>query len=765
MSEKMENQPPGCRSATIGAKELSEILSMPKRSVLRQQWAYLNFPANGGVRKEFIIEALPLEVRTKIAAKSVSAKIAAGIVETDQAVAQAKDIQAVEAVKADAEQLAAEEKARLDGFFKARLEGQQKFELLPEYKKERANAKLEIVTACVRFTKEAGLGKTAGQEAFILELHQGRIELSEKTGSLIKTTELHVVTLRAWFRAEFEKGKFGLVDHFGSRRGTGTIDTDSRFQGAIVAVIEKAPHIKPGHILKVLQARYPGEVDFGERTVDRWVKRWIAEHKQEYIQMVNPDLWRSTCMAASGDADANITELNQLWEMDSTPGDLMFSDGRYSLIAVIDVKSRRMLILMAKTSRSVAIAALIRKAILAWGIPKVIKTDNGTDYKSKMIRRVLADLDVEQKFCMKFSPEQKPFIERGIGTFSHGVAVELMPNFIGHNVAERKDIDARQTFAQRLLKQGEVIDMKCEASKFQEICDSWCEATYGRSEHSSLDGKSPFQVANEWKGEIRQVPDPRVLDLLIYEDVGTREVLKKGITVDNVWYDHAILGAYVRQTVFVMRNNLDAGRILVFRLLADGGREWLCEAVNAKRAGQDPQKLALAKKIVQRQHNKERREKRKKSGKEWKNVDLAALVIEADKRAAGQVISFPRQTVEHTTPALEAFAQAAAEIADSKGLTPERIEEMNRADPVNPETEKRLAKIIDLQNRRAESGTDEFDEAQARFNQWLVLRERHFQGLTPEEERRWRGYEESDECKGFLVCHNYEKREAAHGLE
>ncbi len=81
--------------------------------------------------------------------------------------------------------------------------------------------------------------------------------------------------------------------------------------------------------------------------------------------------------------NAHVTNLNQLWEIDASPADVLTTDGRHALYLVIDIWSRRVMILVTKTPRTEATLSLIRRAILEWGVPATIKTDNGSDFTSR----------------------------------------------------------------------------------------------------------------------------------------------------------------------------------------------------------------------------------------------------------------------------------------------------------------------------------------------------------------------------------------------
>ena len=86
---------------------------------------------------------------------------------------------------------------------------------------------------------------------------------------------------------------------------------------------------------------------------------------------------------------------------------------------MIDVYSRRLRYLVSKTSKATAIVALLRHCIIDWGVPETLKIDNGKDYKSAHVTRVLDGLEVNRVYCTPFQGQEKPHIERSFHTFLH----------------------------------------------------------------------------------------------------------------------------------------------------------------------------------------------------------------------------------------------------------------------------------------------------------------------------------------------------------
>ena len=105
-----------------------------------------------------------------------------------------------------------------------------------------------------------------------------------------------------------------------------------------------------------------------------------------------------------GRADEGVDSLNALWEIDTTTADVLLSDGqRHTIRGIIDVWSRRMLLHVARTSSSTAVCTTLRRAILAWGVPNVVRCDNGKEFISNHTRTALKDLGIVQKTASALS--------------------------------------------------------------------------------------------------------------------------------------------------------------------------------------------------------------------------------------------------------------------------------------------------------------------------------------------------------------------------
>lgn len=295
----------------------------------------------------------------------------------------------------------------------------------------------------------------------------------------------------------------------------------------------------------------------------------------------------------------------------------------------------------------------MRRALLEWGLPEQIKTDNGKDYTSFHVTRVAADLGIEHELCPPFQPWHKPHVERFFKTFSHDV-VPLLPGFIGHNVAERSELESRNAFAERLFKRGAEISGSYTAEEFQSVCDRWLEGYHAR-QHEGLGGRSPNQVYGEAGWVKREVSDVRALDYLLAEapsGKGIRRVNKKGIKLDRAEYIAAELALWVGESVRVLYDPFDYGRVIVRSL--EG--EFICIAEAPEYTGISRQEVAAEATRLQRRQISEQTRELKAKARKVTTTDAAETILAA-RVEADRVTPFERRETV-TTEGLEAAASA-----------------------------------------------------------------------------------------------------------
>jgi transposase InsO family protein len=148
-----------------------------------------------------------------------------------------------------------------------------------------------------------------------------------------------------------------------------------------------------------------------------------------------------------------------------------------------------------------------------WGMPEVAKTDNGSDYVSREMALFFEEMGIVQDRSAPFAPWEKGHVERFIQTYLHSI-LELLDNFIGHNVTERKAIDSRKTFAENLYKKNAVVKVDMTVDELQQLTDAWVTGTYMMTKHSALD-MTPFERVSSYTGSVRRIENERALDMLL----------------------------------------------------------------------------------------------------------------------------------------------------------------------------------------------------------------------------------------------------------
>ena len=434
--------------------------------------------------------------------------------------------------------------------------------------------------------------------------------------------------------------------------------TEPAMRDCVEALIHgHGPHLTASHVVRVLKARY-GHAP-SPRAVQRWLRVWRADaaNARALSAVSDPDGHRSRRAPALGSMTQAVMRLNQVWELDSTPADVMCADGRHAIVGALDVWSRRGRLLVVPVSRATAICALLRRCLIDWGVPETVRTDGGRDYTSAHLARVLADLGVSHDICPPYTPEAKPFVERFLGTVTRDLFA-FLPGFTGHNVAERRKLEARKSMAARRGADGRAtFGVDLTAADLQTRCDLWCTAIYGRRAHRDP-GESPWARARSWTGETRRIADERALDPLLAAPVaggGRRTIGKCGISVGRVRYIAAAFGAHVGERVDVRLDASDPARLFVFRPTG----EFLCVAEDPERTGVDRAAVAAGARAGARAADSAARKRARGLRRDHQPGRAMEDVLDAAEREAGNIIALPRAGASHRTAALEQAARAA----------------------------------------------------------------------------------------------------------
>ncbi|SDO77208.1 Mu transposase, C-terminal [Rhodoferax sp. OV413] len=493
--------------------------------------------------------------------------------------------------------------------------------------------------------------------------------------ALPKTVEaypaLPAKTLDKWYRSWRMNGVEALLERKPRKdKGSSQLVEDEELHRVFVAALVEMHDPTARQVQRVISNHLGEERTPAITTLKRWLGEYKETNKVALLKLKNPDGWRNKYMPAFGSRSEHITTPNEEWQLDSTIADAQqrvemafnLTDGdtgeirRHALVAVIDVFTRKAKVLVSRTSSSNAVKAVTRTAMLAWGHPERVKTDNGKDYTAVDYDFALKSLSVQHLLCTPFSPDQKPFIERFLGTLLHDL-FPMVHGFVGHDVTTRKAIESGRSFAQRFGHDG--YDLHMTPEQLQGAINGWLDEYHGRR-HSEL-GCSPNEMAERHSTHVVRV-DERALDLFMMPVAGNglRTVGKRGISmplhdaVGTAWYRAPELAGVnvMGQQVYCRIDEADVGAMHVFQL--DG--TYICRAIDHSRLGINRAELAAKTRALESATVKPLVDELRKA----KRKGLVAKAVQAiyQEREAEAVDTAPNVTrlapreVQHSTPAI-----------------------------------------------------------------------------------------------------------------
>lgn len=524
------------------------------------------------------------------------------------------------------------------------------------------DARLAIVAAFDRFAAGLKLRHVSCLQIFCDKYNTGSLAIDAWVKDLVPSVSKR--SLDRW-RAAQKSGQAIGYDPAQSRKGTGVLERaeNGRVAEWMLALVAFEPHLSCEDIQTQCRYQFGDTLSVAGKTVpmppvrafQRALKSIKASNQVLLTKITNPDRYRSHMKPSGTGSFRYLNEPNALWMIDASPNDALCVDGRHSIYVCNDVATRRLVITVARTPRASAVALMIRKASLLLGVPKMIKTDNGSDFVARDTRRLFDNLKIDVDVCAAYSPEQKGHVERAIKSFQHMVGPSL-PGFIGHSVSDRKAIEERKSFASRLGEDdAKAFSVSLTAAELQRYIDQWLETVYQHRPHAGLGGQTPFAVAAASTVRPRMV-DPRAFDVLLMPvagSSGSRRVTKQGIRIEHYFYSSASL--MPAQDVFVRRDPLDLGKVFVF---SPDGAQFLCEAICPELAGVDPAAFHQARREVFAERMRAAERGVRADMSEIALEPLIAKMLEVKARDVPNVIALPKSPVEHTSPQIEAAIAA-----------------------------------------------------------------------------------------------------------
>jgi putative transposase len=452
-----------------------------------------------------------------------------------------------------------------------------------------------------------------------------------------------------------------LVRRRGRPKNSSHVSADPEKAGMIIAQLEATPEISIKIIHERLIAKLGAERAGKLRTIQWWVKNYKTQEAASLALITQPKAWKNKYMAAVGSRSEHVTHANQLWEIDSTPTDIMIGGRRYNLVVVIDVYTRRVMVLLSRTSNSRAIAELLRRAIRAWGRPYCVKMDNGKDYRSEHIQRGLTALGILVHFCTPFHPQEKPHVERANHYIQHDLMPGL-PGYVGHSVAVRKEIDERSGRSRTYDELVTALDVP----QFEEFMIKWAIAHNATHEHSALlkygFGKiTPEQMA-------QRCPSPKLIVAedalhLFLEPVGGLKTVngKYHIKHEHGLYSATELVGRAQARVRVRVSDYDAGNLFVFDADDDS---FICAAVDPEKAGISRVEHAARIRAAERAWRGDTTRNARARDEQYRPREISYDVLNhrlakvQENADSTNIVAFPKREKTTDTPAIQSLGNA-----------------------------------------------------------------------------------------------------------
>ena len=386
------------------------------------------------------------------------------------------------------------------------------------------------------------------------------------------------------------------------------------------------------------------------RTLQRFIAQLEDEEAATLAALRDPQLFKNKYKVALGDAAGGVTFAHELWEIDTTPADVLTLEGRKHILQIVDRWSRRARFLVVDSESARSVSRMIAGTMLAWGVtPRAILTDNGSGFINASVVSSLEALGIDHQTCLPGQPWRKPFVERLFGTFTRERA-EVLPGYVGHSVADA----GRERAAAKARTGRAVIEAAITPDELQAVLDGWTDGVYHLRRHSKL-GCSPMERWQSSPTPARASPTAAQLLLALSKREGVRTVGKKGVQCFGMTYWSPVCVEWMGRELVARSDEDDLGCLHLFS--PDG--DYLDTAVNQGASGLSQRDFALEAARLQNEALIAERAADAKRRRKYDPVEVAQKLLRQDAERAGKVTALPIATVAHSTPQLDTMVPAA----------------------------------------------------------------------------------------------------------
>lgn len=382
-------------------------------------------------------------------------------------------------------------------------------------------------------------------------------------GEVARTYGITLRTVQPWIKSYREQGLASLADQARSEKGKSRILPDQAI-GLIEGLALQTPPRSAASIHRQV-------TDIAQE--QGWKPPSYA-HVHQIIKSLDPALVTLAHQGAAAYREEfdllyrrEATHANAMWQADHTPLDVWLLDetGKPYLTAIEDDYSRMIVgyRLSFQTATALTTALTLRQAIWrkedprwsAGGIPSVFYTDHGSDFTSKHMEQVAADIGMELVFSEPGIPRGRGRVER----FFRSVDQLFLQDAPGYAPKGYREAEATLTLPD-----------------FERRFRKWLLEDYHHRVHSETE----CQPKDRWErgGFVpRMLASLEQLDLLLLTVAKTRKVQQDGIHFQGHRYMDINLIAFVKENVLVRYNPADLAEVHVFYQ-----ERFLCRAICAE---------------------------------------------------------------------------------------------------------------------------------------------------------------------------------------